>query len=118
MDLSKLSIESKDLLRDISVVKNTIATSANTLDALNQKIDTTLLGEYTQYAIEKSMKSKQMTDTVCTAVATCADTKKTKNTMDKIDKDIKSFKQFRAEAMSRTSTGSISPAAATSAATQ
>ncbi len=93
--LNNIVIDSKLLMTDINLVKSSLIANGSEIQALNLKLDQSLLGEYTKYAIDQNMKSAESKKAVCETVSTCADTKKTGNSINLMNKKIQSFEEFK-----------------------
>lgn len=95
LDLSGAKIDVGLLLMDVKTAEVSLKAAGVGIQSLKAKFDQTILGEYTKYAIENSLKSGPGQQMICGAVASCTDTKKSKAAMTALDKKVKSFDQFR-----------------------
>ncbi len=95
IELAGRAIDANMLLLDVKSAQSALKTANIDIQALKLKFDQSLLGEYTKYAIENSMKSANGQKLICGAVSMCSDSKKSKSLMDDMEKKVKSFEEFR-----------------------
>lgn len=95
MELNGKAIDAQLLLADFKTAELSLKNAGVDIQALNSKFDQSILGNYTKYAIENSMKSSGGQQMICKAVSTCSDTKKANASLLDMDKKMQSFEQFR-----------------------
>lgn len=97
LDDLNTKLTAQDLLMDTQTLQLWLAQNRVQLEAINKRIDNTLLGKYTKYVAEESIKAALNGESnVCNAVTKCGGMKKLKKQVEDYSKQIKSYPKWKA----------------------
>lgn len=97
-DAKMLMLDYTRFKAEVASIKGEMALTQGEINGLMTRLDKSVLGEYTRYAIEQSLKSSSNTKrAICQIAAACGESKALNSKVNEIESKLKSIDDFRRE---------------------